>query len=503
VTRPAAILGCLAALLVVPAPPAAAAPPPPELSAAAHAVVRTALASGSAEGDLRYLCREIGGRLTGFPGAERAIAWAVSRMRAIGLTNVHEEPFSMARGWSRGPASLEIVGPIRMPIRVVSYGWTGSTPSGGLEADVVPVDLYRLDEERKNAASWKGRVLLTVKRGEKPPGWSPRAAALEGLVRDAVSAGAAGVALAPLAGAAGGMDLAHTTALAYDTVDDIPVVSLTPTGDAEIERRLAGDGKVRVRLRVQNRTTPGPVASANVVGEIRGRRKPKEIVVVGAHLDSWDLAQGATDDGFGVAAVLQAAEAVLAAGTRPARTLRFVLFTGEEQRFLGSIAHVRAHAAERSDFVAAIVLDDGPGPIDSLHLGGRSEAIAAARRFAEELRGFGKISVDDAVEAGSDTLPFTLAGEAAIAIGQDSPAYARTHHSEEDTLDEVDPRVLRRDAAVLAALAFWAADRPERLARPWIESETAKLLGDRGLEEGLRFYGLWPFPAGSATLPRR
>jgi hypothetical protein len=483
VRRRTAAVACLAAFVGV-AGFSAAAPPPPELSAAARAVVRTALASGSPEEDLRYLCQEIGGRLTGSPGAGRA--------------NVHEEVFSMRNGWSRGAASLEIVAPVRRPVRVVSYGWTGSTPSEGLEADVVPVDLYRLDEERKKAASWKGKVVLTVKRGEKPSGWTLRAATLERLVREAIDAGAAGVALAPLAGAAGGTDLAHTTALASGEIDDIPVVSLTPDGDAAIGRLLAGGGRIRVRLRVENRTTAGPVDSANVVGEIRGRRRPKEIVLVGAHLDSWDLAQGATDDGFGVAAVLQAAEAILASGTRPARTLRFVLFTGEEQRFLGSIAYVRAHAAERPDFVAAIVLDDGPGRIDSLHLGGRNEATAAARRFVGELRGFGKISVDDAVEAGSDTLPFTLTGAAAIAIGQDSPDYPRTHHSEADTLDAVDFRILRRDAAVLAALAFWAADRPERLARPWSDSETGRLLDHQGLEEGLRFYGLWPFPMSPA-----
>ena len=494
--------GLLAAAGAARAAPPRTGPPPPELPSAARAIVRTALAGRGGERDLRYLCEGIGGRLTGSPAAERAIAWTVGRMRAAGLTNVHREQFSMRRGWTRGPASLEIVAPERRSLRIAAYGWTGSTPPGGLEADVVPVDLYRLDEERKNAAAWKGKVVLTVERGEKPPGWSLRAATLEGLVREAIGAGAAAVALAPLAGKAGGADLPHTTALVFDAIDDIPVVSLTPEGHEEIERLLGG-GSVRLRLRVENRATDRPVDSANVVGEIRGRRRPKEIVVVGAHLDSWDLAQGATDDGFGAAAVLHAAEAIVAAGRRPSRTIRFVLFTGEEQRFLGSLAYVRAHRAEMPDVVAAFILDDGAGPIDALHMGGRPESIDAARRFAAELRRFGKISVDDAVEAGTDTLPFTLAGAAGIAIGQDSPDYARTHHSEADTIDAIDPAVLRRDAAFLAVIGFWAADRPGRLAAFRTPEETAKLLDERGLADGLRFYGLWPFSAApKAALPR-
>ncbi|HET9792829.1 MAG TPA: M20/M25/M40 family metallo-hydrolase [Thermoanaerobaculia bacterium] len=487
----------LLAAAVARAAPAKPGLSPSELPAAAPAIIERALAGGSGEEDLRDLCLRIGGRLTGSPAADRAIEWAAGRMRAIGLENVHAEKFSLRRGWERGSASLETTFPVRRSLRVVSYGWTGSTPASGVDAEIVPVNLFRLDDEMKNAAAWKGRIVLTVERGEKPANWAPRAATLETLVRRALAAGAAGVALAPLAGAAGGMDLAHTTSLAFDGIDDIPVVSLTPEGHSAVERLLATRGKVRARLRVLNRVTAGPVESANVVGEIRGRERPREVVLAGAHLDSWDLAQGATDDGFGVAAVLQSARAILGTGIRPRRTLRFVLFTGEEQRFVGSIAYVRAHAAEMADLVAVFVLDDGPGPIDALHLGGRREAVDAARRLAGELSRFGRIAVDDEVEAGMDTLPFTLVGAAAVGIGQDSPAYARTHHSEADTIDAVDPAMIRRDSAVFAALAFWAADRPERLARPWPPAATAKLLGERGLEDGLRFYGLWPFEPGS------
>jgi len=480
---------------------------PGELPAAASAIIGKALVGRHGEEDLRYLSDRIGGRLTGSPEAARAIAWAAERMRAIGLENVHTEKFSLRRGWTRGSASLEVTAPVRRNLRIVAYGWTGSTPAAGLEAEIAPVDLYRLDEEMARAAAWKGKVIMTVSRGEKPAGFALRAATLEGLVRKAIEAGAAGVAFAPLAGKAGGMQLPHTSALVFDGIDDIPVVSLTPEGHTAIERLLDDGEKVRVRLRVVNRVSSGPVESANVAGEIRGRERPGEVVVVGAHLDSWDLADGATDDGFGVSCVLGAAEAILASGSRPSRTIRFLLFTGEEERFLGSLAYVAEHVGELSNLVAAVVLDEGSGPIRAIHLGGRGEATAAARRFAADVRGLGDISVDDRVEAGTDTLPFTLAGAAAISFGQDSPEYDRTHHSEADTFDKVDLRMIPRDTAVLAAAAFWIADRPERIAEPWPPERTAKLLADQRLDEGLRFYGLWPFdpaarnPAAPKTAP--
>ncbi|HET7452389.1 MAG TPA: M20/M25/M40 family metallo-hydrolase [Thermoanaerobaculia bacterium] len=473
--------------------PGLAGPPVSDFPAAAPGLIGGALTSATGEESLRYLTDRVGPRLTGTPEASRAIAWAVEQMRAIGLANVHTEPFTLRRGWMRGTASFSITEPVRRTLRVVAYGWTGSTAPSGVETGIVAANLYRLDEALKTAGEWKGKIVLTVERGEKPGGWSLRAARLEALVRRAIEVRAAGVALMPLAGPAGGLQLPHTTALAYETIDEIPVVSLTPEGHAEIERLLASGGPVRARLAVENRVTPGPIDSANVVGEIPGSGGTPEFVVLGAHLDSWDLAEGATDDAFGVAAVLQAAEAIVALGRRPRRTIRIVLFTGEEQRFLGSLAWVRAHASELPDLVSAFVLDDGAGPIDGIHDGGRAEALEPLRRCAEELAAFGRIAVDDDVEAGTDTLPFTLAGAAGMAIAQDSPEYPRTHHSEADTLDKVDFAVLRRDAAVVAVLAFWAADRPERLARAWPASKTGDLLEARGLADGLRFYGLWPF----------
>jgi Zn-dependent M28 family amino/carboxypeptidase len=246
-------------------------------------------------------------------------------------------------------------------------------------------------------------------------------------------------------------------------------------------------------LDVQNAFTNGPVPSANVVGEIRGTANPEQIVVVGGHLDSWDLASGATDNGCGVATTLGAAEAIVKSGFRPRRTIRFVLFTGEEQGDDGSFNYVRKHKDEMSNHLAAIILDDGQGPVNGFALGGRSDLITAIQAFADSLKALGSLSVDDETVFDTDTGPFILAGLPGIGLRQESLEYQYTHHSPVDTFDKVRPEVLRRDTTIMALLAFWIADRPDRLATPWPPERTARMLVEKHDDVMLKLFGIWPF----------
>jgi carboxypeptidase Q len=235
------------------------------------------------------------------------------------------------------------------------------------------------------------------------------------------------------------------------------------------------------------------VESANVVGEIRGSKYPEQIVVVGAHLDSWDLADGATDNGVGSACTLAAAAAIRSAGVRPERTIRFVLFTGEEQGLLGSFAYVKQHKAEMPNHLAAIVLDNGQGPVVGFDLGGRADLVPAVTKFAGALRSFGEFRTDDDVEFGTDNGPFIVAGLPGINLGQDSPEYRYTHHSAADTLDKVKPEVLARNATLMGLTAFWIASRPERFASPWPAERTARMLVEKRQDTFLKSIGEWPF----------
>jgi hypothetical protein len=444
--------------------------------------------------DLEELSDDIGGRVTGSPEAAKAIEWGAAKMRAIGLANVHTEPWQLSRGWTRVSASAELVEPIHHRLMVDSLGWVGSTPEGGVEAEVTTVNAYHLDDEMKqNAKQWAGKVLLIVHKGEPPKDRMGGFAKFGPFLKAAYDAHAVAVIGGQGGSRSTGMHLTHTGALGFDRYYDIPVLSMAPEDQDQIERFLDHKKPVRMRIDVQNRATSGPVESANVVGEVRGTEHPDQIVVVGGHLDSWDLAEGTTDNGMGVSTTLGAAEAIVKSGAKPRRTLRFVLFTGEEQGLLGSLAYTKTHKDEMANHVAAVILDSGQGPVVALSLGGRKDLIPAVEKFADSVKAFGELKVNDNTQFGTDTGPFTLAGLPGINMDQDSPDYRYTHHSVVDTFDKVSRDILTRDATLMALTAFWIADRPDRLASPWPAEETAKMLVEKKQDTFLKAFGLWPF----------
>jgi carboxypeptidase Q len=495
-----AVLWC-AALGLLSARPLSDPPSPAEDGTLGRlaAVAGAALLESHTYQYLEEVSDDIGGRVTGSPEAAKAIAWGVEKMKSIGLDNVHTESFELFRGWKRISAEAEIISPIHRTVTIDSLGWVGSTPPGGVEAEVIPVNINQTDEEVRNSTKWRGKVLLTVSKGANAPGRFDRAIKFLGFIRSAQAAGAAAVIGGQSGVKAAGMHMTHTGVVGFDMSFDIPVVSMAAEDQDQIARFLDTGRSVRLKINVQNQFTDGPVESANVVGEIRGTQYPEQIVVVGGHLDSWDLASGATDNGCGTATTLGAAEAIIRSGMKPRRTIRFVLFTGEEQGLDGSRAYTKQHASEMKNHVADIILDSGQGPVVGLQLGGRNDLVPAVEKFAGALDGFGSIEVDDQPEFGTDTGPFTLAGLPGINLNQDSPDYRYTHHSPVDTLDKVDPAILDRNAAVMALTAFWIADRPERLASPWPPAKTEQMLVGKHLDSFLKAFGLWPFGAvGSA-----
>jgi carboxypeptidase Q len=486
---------CVATLCLA-SPGGTAAPGPAEdgTLAGLSAVAGQAMMHSQASQDLEYLSDYIGARVTGSPEAKKAVEWGESRMKAIGLENVHAESYPVWRGWTRGTTSAEIVSPVRKSLMVDSMGWVGSTPKGGVEADVVPVNLFNIDEEmQQNASHWAGKVLMTVMEGRPPRNFMDLFVKYGKFLKSAYAHHAVAVIGGQGGAGAAGMHLTHTGILGFSEYFDIPVVSMAEEGHSEIER-LLGQGKtVRLKINVQNQVTNGPVQAADAVGEIRGSEHPEQVIVVGAHLDSWDLSQGATDNGVGSVCVLEAARAIAHSGFQPKRTIRFVLFTGEEQGLLGSFAYVKHHKAEMANHVAMLTLDNGQGPVTSLDMGGHSDLVSEVEPLAKALAAFGKIRVDDKASFDTDTGPFILAGLPGINLGQDSPQYRYTHHSNVDSFDKVKTETLDQDAAVLGLTAFWIADRPQRLASPWPAEQTARMLVEQHQDGLLKAFGLWPF----------
>jgi len=442
---------------------------------------------------LTELSDDIGARVTGTPAERKAEDWGVAKMQAIGLTNVHKEKYTIWKGWTRGTADAELLTPVRHKLHVDAMGWTGSTPAGGVEADIVPVNLFDLDNEIKNVARLKGKVAMVVTKG-KPNGEGLQLFIhLGDLMRAAGSAGAVGFIGGQGGGKASGMNLTHTGILGFDADFAIPIVSLTAEDQGQLERYLARGITPHVRFNIQNTFTNGPVETANVVGEIRGTEYPEQILVVGGHLDSWDLAQGTTDNGSGTATTLGAADAIMRSGERPRRTIRFVLFTGEEQGLDGSSAYVKQHQAEMANHLGDLILDAGQGAVKGFQLGGRSDLVADFQPFANSLANMGPFTVDDKIESGTDTLPFSIDGLPGINMDQDTTEYKFTHHSAADALEAQKPDVLTKNSTLMALAAFWIADRPERFATQWPAKRTAKMLREKHEYEELKAFNLWPY----------
>jgi Peptidase family M28 len=449
---------------------------------------------------LTDLSDNIGGRVTGSPESQKSIDWGLAKMNAIGLVKVRAEKWTMWKGWTRGTASAEMLAPMHRKLDVDAMGWTGSTAPNGADAEVVTADLFDLDDELKNVHRFKGKIVMMMPAGAPKKNFWLIFAQYGDFLNALEKAGAIAVIGGEEGFKAEGMHLTHTGIIGFARDYAIPVVDMAMEDQGQLERFLAAGKTVRLHIDVQNTMTGGPVEAANVVGEIAGREHPEQVIVVGAHLDSWDLSEGTTDNGTGTSSVLAAADAIMKSGQRPRRTIRFVLFTGEEQGLLGSLAYTKQHAAEMKDHLGAIVLDEGQGPIKEFQMGGRNDLIPAIEVFLDSLENVREIKVNDKCDFGTDTGPFILAGLPGINLQQDSPDYKYTHHSAADAMEAVKPDVLTQNSTIMAMAAFWFADRPDRFATPWPPARTAKMLREKGEYDFLRAFGLWPFgDLGSET----
>ncbi len=326
---------------------------------------------------LTALSDEVGARVTGSPEAARAVQWGVDTMKAMGLENVHAEHYQLWRGWTRGSAEASLITPVKRKLMVDSMGWVGSTP-GGVDASVIEVNMNELaNEMANNSGNWASKILLVRRKGAAPARAAGQPDTSFGdfgkfLVK-AHEAHAVAVIGGQAGGKAQGIHLTHTGILGFTTYYDIPVVSMANEDQSQLERMLDAGKNVTMHINVQNTATAGPVDAANAVGEIRGTEHPEQIIVVGGHLDSWDLAQGTTDNGCGAATTLGAAEAIVRSGMKPKRTIRFVLFTGEEQGLVGSFAYVKEHEKEMANHLGDIILDDGQGAVTGIDVGGHDD----------------------------------------------------------------------------------------------------------------------------------
>lgn len=432
---------------------------PQTLVEGAQKLLKAALDDAGGWRKLEYVCDRIGHRLSGSEGMRRSIDWAAAEMKRDGLENV-QTPLVKVPHWVRGEESAMQLEPLGVPLAMLGLGGSIATPAEGITAEVIAVKSF--DElEALGAERVRGKIVLyavpwdgygrTVRYRGAGASRAARLGAVAALVRSMT-----GVSLGT----------PHTGMLQYSAgAPKIPAAAVSVEDAERIARLCAAGAKVTVRLKMSALTLPD-ADSANVIGDLSGREKPEEIVVLGGHWDSWDVGQGAHDDAAGCIACWQAVVLMKQLGLRPRRTVRAVLWANEENGLRGGPAYREWAGEAVKDHVAAIEMDGGSERPVGFGLGAPPDkfdkALGQAKAIARLLDGIGAGRMT-AGGGGADIGALMRAGVPGFGHQTAMEKYFNWHHTEADTLDKVDPQDFRLNIAALAVLAWGLAEMEPRL----------------------------------------
>jgi len=406
---------------------------------------------------LAELTDTYGARLTGSDNLTRAIAWAVATMKADGFDNVRTEKV-MGPKWVRGRESLEIIDPPHHVIPLLGLGGSIATSADGLEAEVMVVST--MDELQKRSADARGRIVLF----DVPyTTYGETVAYRSGGARIAAQHGAVGMLLRSVGPM--GLRTTHTGGMQYgDEAPKIPAAAISVEDAQRIHRIIDRGRTVRVRLKMEAHFEPD-AESANVIGEITGRERPDEIVLVGCHFDSWDAATGASDDAVGCIATWEGLRLMKKLNIRPRRTVRLVLFTNEENGLRGGNAYRDAYAKDAEKHVLAIESDSGVFAPAHLAFSGSESARRVIAEIGTLLAGIDMQHVSSG-GGGADIGPIAAVGKVPMmAYAGDSTKYFTIHHTPADTVERIQPVEVSKAAASLGVMMYVVAEMPERLPK--------------------------------------
>jgi carboxypeptidase Q len=421
-------------------------------------IIAGALADSSAWNRIAELTDTFGSRLSGSKSLESAIDWIIAEMKKDGLQNVRGEPV-MVPHWVRGEESATLITPRSAPLHMIGLGRSVGTPKDGITADVMVVTDF--DELTRRASEAPGKIVLfdepfvsygqTVRYRGGAASAAAKVGAVAALIRSVSSYS---------------MQNPHTGAMGYDTTvkKQIPAAALSVEDAMMVHRMISRGQKVRINLKMGAQTLPD-TPSRNIVAEIVGSEKPDEVVVLGGHIDSWDVGQGAMDDGGGVVTAWEAVKLIKRLGLKPKRTIRVVAWTNEENGSRGGDGYRDAHRAEVAKHVMAMESDNGPFKPLGLGISAGEGGIAMAADIASLFKSFG---ATDARDGGTDadTAPLAALGVPTMSPLVDGTKYFWFHHSSADTMDKLSPREVAECVALMAATAFVVADMPGYLPRP-------------------------------------
>ncbi len=442
---------------------------------------------GPSMATLGELTDGIGGRLTGSPAYVRATEWAAAKFRSYGIENVRLEPFKIDAGWQRGTASGAMLRPLARPLYVASLGWAPSTPAGGVEGAVALVGDISVEALQSRADELQGKIVLLDSAKLMAEGYGKMLPKLEAAFPAFANAGVLAVMMEDRA--PNNVINAHASSWGSKLVP-LPEVELGME-DAKLIRRELERGSVTVHLTVENKTS-GEETVNNVVAEIRGRERPEEWILIGAHLDSWDFGTGAQDNGTGAVSVLEVARAIAALGKAPRRSVLFVLWGGEEEGLLGSYAYTQAHKSELAKCVAVLNTDNGAGHPKGWKVEGRADLKQAMQPWSDallkDLSG-GELSLETTYD--TDHGPFVLQGIPALDLWVDMTHYFEIHHKASDTLDKVDALDYKAGTAIVAATAYAVAESDKPIAPHIDHAAVREILRNAKLEDMVESAGVW------------
>ena len=445
------------------------------------------------EKNLRVLTDEIGGRVPGTPALRRAVDWGMNAFRAAGADSVAIEPYNIAVGWQEGNTSVHVASPVEFKVRSISFGWSPafSTKVDGKDKPVRIVDIGEgSPDDFKKAGNITGAILLLHSNTMKS--WDDLFAEYLNLppIVDRAIAGKA-AAIASMSTRPRDLMYRHIYS-APGKLSPFPMMQFAREDAQRIARLLADGKKVTLSINMPNQVKP-EFKAWNVVAEIKGSEKPDEWVLLGAHLDSWELGTGALDNGCNAALVIDALHAIKASGMKPKRSIRFVLFTGEEEGMLGSHAYVAQHHSEMANGVGVLVFDEGTGAATGYSLGGRKDIEAPVKKLTELLRSLGIETMTDDAFVGTDNLDFLLEGVPNLVANQKEANYLENYHAQSDTFDKVDLAQLRKHVIAAATTIFAIADAPERIGKRQNLVETEALIKQTKLDEQMKLFLVWDF----------
>jgi carboxypeptidase Q len=465
---------------------------------AENQVIQVALQPSSLESNLHHLTDEIGGRVPGTSAMQHAVEWGMQAMTAAGADLVHTEGFTLPYSWAEGATEMKATTSYQVgtkvggtilsvfPVRCVSIAWAPALPS---VKHVPIVDVGEGTEaEFQKAGDVAGKIVLvhtTVLRtwddlfaeyAKAPP-----------IVDLAVKGKAKAIAF--MATREHDILYRHTNSGAGE-IDKIPQVIVAREDGERIARLLAGGNLVWADLSIPNQIG-GPIRAANVIGEIRGSEKPDEFVILGAHLDSWELGTGALDNGCNAALVIDALRAIKASGVKPKRTIRFILFSGEEEGLLGSRAYAVAHRRELDKAAGVIIYDSGTGKTTGFSVGGRKDILDTAKDLVAPLAQFEATELKLEMEWGTDHFDFMLEGVPTFVAEQQEANYLVNYHAVSDTYDKVDFSQLKKHVAEGAALSVGLADLPEKIGPRLTHAQIEQTMRDTNSVDMLKADGIW------------